>query len=304
MHYKRITESDLILPALKIIKEAGWKGIQTSGLIPALRKLLLLSQEDTEILQWRKDDKFSQKVRNLVSHRTLEGKWYVVFQDWSFVLTQGWENYLQTHNNELQKVLEKWEILDAYDSPIQGYFSIFNESLSNIEKLLNIEVEESLRNSYMNMLYSSVITILETYLYDALKFHVFNQPDDLLLRKFIETYQKYQEEQFLYKKLYELFEHKEEKVNETIDFMSYHRLRDISSLYKSIFWIECEEEKIWKIEKAIYKRHDLVHRNGKKKNGTVHEIEKSDVEWLMIVVKDFISYVERGIQDYLSNLVS
>ena len=72
---KIYSEKDLILPALKIIYEAskdGGKGITTSELIKNLREILNPVGEDLSLLQGRKDDKFSQKVRNLISHKTID----------------------------------------------------------------------------------------------------------------------------------------------------------------------------------------------------------------------------------------
>jgi hypothetical protein len=66
----RITESDLILPALYVIHNQP--GITTGELIVELRFIFNPVGEDAEILQSRNDDKFSQIVRNLVSHHTLD----------------------------------------------------------------------------------------------------------------------------------------------------------------------------------------------------------------------------------------
>ena len=69
---KRIPESELILPTLFILTLQPNNTISISSLIIALTKILNPSGEDAEILDDRRDTKFSQKVRNLVSHNTLE----------------------------------------------------------------------------------------------------------------------------------------------------------------------------------------------------------------------------------------
>jgi len=66
----RITEPDLVLPSLYIIQKQP--GITTGELIGELRAIFNPVGEDAEILQGRSDDKFSQIVRNLVSHHTLD----------------------------------------------------------------------------------------------------------------------------------------------------------------------------------------------------------------------------------------
>lgn len=66
----RIKERDLALPALRIANLSPSGYIATSDLIIALEHEFAPSGEDAEILDGRHDTKFSQKVRNLVSHRT------------------------------------------------------------------------------------------------------------------------------------------------------------------------------------------------------------------------------------------
>ena len=66
----RISEPELVVPALRII--AINPGITTSNLIKKLVDDLRPTGEDLEILNDRKDTKFSQKVRNLRSHKTLD----------------------------------------------------------------------------------------------------------------------------------------------------------------------------------------------------------------------------------------
>jgi DNA adenine methylase len=67
-----ITERDLILPALYYIDVADDSTLSTSQLSDKLRDLLNPVGADAELLSGRNDDKFSQKVRNLRSHKTLE----------------------------------------------------------------------------------------------------------------------------------------------------------------------------------------------------------------------------------------
>ncbi len=65
------SEPDLVIPALQIIA-AHPDGIGTSELSLLLRRQLKPTGDDLVMLAGRHDDKFSQKVRNLKSHDTLE----------------------------------------------------------------------------------------------------------------------------------------------------------------------------------------------------------------------------------------
>ncbi len=64
------SESDIIPVVLDIIKENP--GIRTSEIIEEARCRMNPDGEDLEILDGRMDDKFSQKVRNIRSHRSIK----------------------------------------------------------------------------------------------------------------------------------------------------------------------------------------------------------------------------------------
>jgi len=68
------TESDLIIPTLNYLLLNKEVGLTTSQLIGLLSEELEISGRDAKIIAGRNDTYFSQKVRNLVSHRTLENK--------------------------------------------------------------------------------------------------------------------------------------------------------------------------------------------------------------------------------------
>lgn len=65
------SEGEIIPIALDVIKRTP--GIRTSRLIDEVRSIMKPSGEDLEILDNRNDDKFSQKVRNIKSHKSLQG---------------------------------------------------------------------------------------------------------------------------------------------------------------------------------------------------------------------------------------
>lgn len=72
-HAQPISEKDLIAPAVMIMARDEFlhDGITIKDLSPKLRDALQPSGHDLQTIPNRKDDVFSQKVRNLVSHRTL-----------------------------------------------------------------------------------------------------------------------------------------------------------------------------------------------------------------------------------------
>ncbi|MCV0394125.1 MAG: hypothetical protein K5872_22870 [Rhizobiaceae bacterium] len=69
----RIGEADIRKEVLKIVDAQPNKEISTTKLIAELRKHVPLSPEDEERLEGRNDDRFSQIVRNIKSHKDQAG---------------------------------------------------------------------------------------------------------------------------------------------------------------------------------------------------------------------------------------
>lgn len=87
------SESDLIVPALTLLSKHIEQGLTTSQLVAMLQSELDVSAEDLRILNSRNDTYFSQKVRNLVSHRNLVNK--------------GLATYERVNGNGVHKITEK-----------------------------------------------------------------------------------------------------------------------------------------------------------------------------------------------------
>ena len=113
------SEPDLILPALDIINRRP--GIATSDLIIDLEYMLAPDGEDLSILAGRSDTKFSQKVRNLISHHTIDqkGLGYVNSEqqgrNWYHTLTSKGEKYLSENFDKLPPKKGKQE-----DDDVEG----------------------------------------------------------------------------------------------------------------------------------------------------------------------------------------
>lgn len=105
----RISEPNLILPALYIINRIP--GITTSDLLQELREIFNPTGEDAEILQGRNDDKFSQIVRNLVSHHTLDQRYHFTMlevierNNSRHTITRNGKEYLVENQTALESLL-------------------------------------------------------------------------------------------------------------------------------------------------------------------------------------------------------
>jgi hypothetical protein len=65
----RVRERDLVIPALRLAESRPGGFMSTSDLIAELAEIFNPTGLDAQILDGRQDTYFSQKVRNLISHR-------------------------------------------------------------------------------------------------------------------------------------------------------------------------------------------------------------------------------------------
>lgn len=62
-------EAELYVPAMRLLYEAPQQKMTTSELIAGMEEELKPTGTDAELLDGRNDSHFSQKVRNIVSHK-------------------------------------------------------------------------------------------------------------------------------------------------------------------------------------------------------------------------------------------
>lgn len=89
------TEPELILPALKLLREDR-AGLSTTKLIKKLTKSLHPTGHDAAIIPGRKDTYFSQKVRNLKSHNTLTQRHLATYEKGHWKITHEGLKYIET----------------------------------------------------------------------------------------------------------------------------------------------------------------------------------------------------------------
>jgi len=285
----RITEKELILPTLYLLYNEENKTLTTSQLIKKLEELMDIDEQDNRIIKGRKDTYFTQKVRNLKSHNTLEKKKFAIYNNGKFQITPKGEAYLKNNRKQLELIIIQEKFLELSSNIVTGYYNEFRKSISNIQKLTNIEdIPENLQRHYFNMLFSSIITSLETYLSDALKFNLKENEKSLI--KFVETFKDFKNIKCDFNNIFNLYDSIEEKVQDGLSGLLYHNLPKIKGIYKNTFGIDFQA--ISNLMKNIEIRHDLIHRNGKKRSGTYHDITKDKVLELCDSVLIFVEDIE------------
>lgn len=101
---QQVTESELVIPALIIMASRENGEIATLDLIKALENVFDPCEEDMEILEGRNDTKFSQKVRNLKSHKTIKTMGFAEEIHLGFRITDSGKEYIREYVNEKNRI--------------------------------------------------------------------------------------------------------------------------------------------------------------------------------------------------------
>lgn len=134
----RITEEQLILPSLYLMDNSLGKTILTSTLKNALISIFKPTGEDAQLAKGRNDSFFTQKVRNLKSHDTLENLGYATYntkaegqKSGSFTLSKEGKTYLDENIDVVLYLLNN----DFASDDLKDAFEVVTSSRKRAKKI-------------------------------------------------------------------------------------------------------------------------------------------------------------------------
>lgn len=169
------------------------------------------------------------------------------------------------------------------------FYKSFLKSTFKIVSLVEAKLlDRSIENSMNRFLYANVIAVIEAYLSDSFISTVMSKP--ALIRKVVETDPEFKKRKFDYSDVFFAYEKVETIVREHLANLIYHNLSKVGRLFKSVLDISFPQD-LKNIYRAVEVRHDIVHRNGKSKDGIETEITKLEIHDLIKNSRQFIGYV-------------
>lgn len=174
---------------------------------------------------------------------------------------------------------------DSYsdDELDYGFYTDAHKALDAIDVL-----PPDTQSTLYRLLYANAIAYLEAYLSDTMKYLALK--DDNSIRSFVENCQDFSERKLELRELFKRQDNIKKEILEYLNSLIYHNLPKISALYEDCLDINIGD--IGKLMKAISTRHDIVHRNGKSKDGVMCSISKEDVEQVWEDVHEMIVTID------------
>lgn len=173
------------------------------------------------------------------------------------------------------------------------YYDIFLIEIENLKSLNDVDLKNpKLQKTLLRQIYSSVISCLEDYLSSTLIKEVLNKEE--YFKNFVKTNPKIKERKFSLNDIYEELDKITDIVKKELVEVIYHDLPKVRNMYQDSLKIEFPE--IADLMLIIKTRHDMVHRNGKDKDGKIIKITESTIDDIIDLVGDFVMDLETRIR--------
>lgn len=170
----------------------------------------------------------------------------------------------------------------------KGYYDSFQKEVSNLEKLNSISLEnQDLESVLKRQLYISAIGTLETFLSETFVNQTDERPE--YFKRFIETFPDFSKRKFALNEIYSHYENLKTTARKEMLKVIYHNLDVVQNMFIATFNINFPE--IDELSKLIATRHDLVHRNGKTKEGEEVILDKESITDLLNITSAFVESI-------------
>lgn len=171
-------------------------------------------------------------------------------------------------------------------------FKIFKEELENLRKLNSQEFEKQKHETTIRkLIFSGAITCLEDYLSSTLIKEVIQ--DEIYFRNFVKSYKNIKVRKLELGSIYDHLDKLYEIVKKELLDVIYHDLPKVKGMYKETLGVNFPP--IGPLMKSIQTRHDIVHRNGKSKNGNLIILNKQDIDLHIDELHNFAVSIEKQI---------
>ncbi|WP_205623786.1 hypothetical protein [Flavobacterium reichenbachii] len=197
--------------------------------------------------------------------------------------------------------LEPWELDDEFDYDFQfeaitndkNFLKKFHEEIDNLMSLLAIKIEEPNQKKILNrQVFIGIIGTMESFLSDVFINLVFD--NDNYFKNFIKTHPEFKQRKFELREIFEETDRLEETAKKIMLDTIYHNLPVVKEMYEDTFKIKFPSIK--EVFKYVFQRHDLVHRNGKTKNGIIVETNEEAIQDLTMKVNEMITNLAKELK--------
>jgi hypothetical protein len=169
-------------------------------------------------------------------------------------------------------------------------FPAIKEGAQRIRDLLQSQSPTEHSNTLNQLFFANAVTLMETYLSDTFINRVL--ADKKLLRRLFESSPEFHKERVAKSEIFRVADNATEEAKKYLVRVLWHNLPKVERMYRDVLQVDIRKH-MPPLTKAIETRHDIVHRNGRSKDGTTVIITSQDVGKLVEAVQDLAEHVEK-----------
>jgi|GEM_PF-945845 len=183
---------------------------------------------------------------------------------------------------------QDWDYDYEYDaiSSNPGLSDNFDHEIENLRKLNEVDLQDDELNAILKrQIYIGVMGTMETFLSETFVKLALANPVNL--EKFVKFNPEFANRKFDLKDVFEAYKNIEQTAKGVMLDTIYHNLPVVREMYRSTF--EIAFPAIKEPIQCVKVRHDLVHRNGKTKDGVTHVLDSNTIENTIETVKQLVA---------------
>lgn len=178
-------------------------------------------------------------------------------------------------------------LFEAISSNVAARQSL-DSALAIIRSLMAVPVPTELATAYNRLLFANAIAALETYLSDTFINRVLGNRD--LLQKYIDSDPKFKDRKVAYKDVLREAQRVEQEARAELLDLVWHNVGKVKPMYAQVLEVDLGD--VGAIASAIQTRHDIVHRNGRTKDGASIEVTPEQIAELLDEITEVATRVE------------
>lgn len=206
------------------------------------------------------------------------------------------DDVIKELERELRDISWEWAPVDGGDAELDDSLfavssdaiSVFRNSIMDILSVLAEPMEAPSRSITNRLLYANVVTALESFLSDFFRAKI--REDPALFRKFIETTDAFKQWKISLSEAYKMVGAMERIGDSHLSSLVWHRLKVVGRLYQNVLNVSFPDD-LSKLTGMVELRHELVHRNGKKQDGSAHNITESQIREAIVLAEELVQHV-------------
>lgn len=185
--------------------------------------------------------------------------------------------------------LQEYFIESAFSN--KNCYEIFSENLSNLRLLATSKILGPARTSHLfrRMIFAATVTALETYLCDTFRKRI--STEEKMRTKYLLSSPDLKERKFSIEDILSWSGRIETRIDEHLSEIVWHNLGKIGQMYKSVLGVHfpTSSEEVYR---AVARRHDIVHRNGRSKDGSIEVVREADLHKCFDSIETFVIHLE------------